>query len=668
MGHDRRLEPQGTSDSAEEVRAHLAAIVESSDDAIVSKTLDGIITSWNGGAQRMFGYQSDEVIGRPVTILFPADRTQEEETILNRLKRGERVEHYQTIRLRKDGTPIDVSLTVSPVRDREGRIIGASKIARDVTDQKRTHEALKRSEERMRTLVEATPECVKIVAPDGTLVFMNHAGLCMVETDSESMVRGHPVVNLIATEHRERWLDFHRRVCGGQRLSWEFEIVGLKGGRRWMETHAVPLTLDDGRVAQLAVTREVTARKRLERERQQLLENERAARAEAERTSLLKDEFLATLSHELRTPLSAILGWSQVLSMGTPSQSDLEQGLETIQRNARVQTQLIEDLLDMSRIVSGKIRLDVQWTDLASVVEAAVSSLRPAADAKSIRLRTILDPHAGPVSGDPTRLQQVVWNLLSNAIKFTPKGGKVEVLLERVNSHLEITVHDSGMGIKPDLLPVIFERFRQGDASTTRSYGGLGLGLAIVKHLVELHGGTVRAKSSGEGEGATFIVMLPLAPVRDDGRKREHPRTQKAAALDFSEVDLAGVKVLVVDDEPDARALVRRLLAECHADVSVAASAAEAVEQLKMVRPDIIVSDIGMPETDGYQFIRQVRALPAGQGGRTPAIALTAFARSEDRTRAMIAGYQVHVAKPIESQELIVTVASLAGRMGAGPS
>jgi signal transduction histidine kinase/ActR/RegA family two-component response regulator len=403
--------------------------------------------------------------------------------------------------------------------------------------------------------------------------------------------------------------------------------------------------------------------RRAAEEREQLLNAERAARSEAERINLMKDEFLATLSHELRTPLNAILGWSQVLTMEKATSDEFREGLEAIERNARTQTQLIDDLLDMSRIISGKIRLDVQWTDLANVVEAAVESVRPSAEAKGIRLRKILDPLAGPVAGDPTRLQQVVWNLLSNAIKFTPKGGRVDVMLERVNSHLEITVHDSGIGIKPDFLPVVFDRFRQGDGSTTRSYGGLGLGLSIVKNLVDLHGGTVRAKSPGEGQGATFIVCLPLAPFRS-GEVREHPTTPRPGGIDCEHVDLAGVRVLVVDDEQDARNLIHRVLSQCKAEVYVAANAAEGLRLISELLPDLLISDIGMPETDGYQFLRNVRQLVPEAGGKTPAIALTAFARSEDRTRAMMAGYQVHIAKPLEAQELLATVASLAGRTG----
>jgi PAS domain S-box-containing protein len=642
--------------TAESADARLAAIVQSSEDAIVSKSLDGVIESWNQGAERTFGYTSEEAVGRHISLIIPPERLDEEAQIIARLRNGEPIEHFETVRVRKDGTRIRISLSVSPIRDGEGRVIGASKIARNITDRRQT-------EERLRAVVEATTECVKIVSPDGAIEFMNHAGLAMIEADAEAAVKGGCIYDLIAPEHREDWIAHHKRVCGGERQDWEFEIIGLKGTRRWMESRAVPLQLPDGRVAHMAVSREVTARKKMELEREQLLESERIARGDAERASRLKDEFLATVSHELRTPLNAILGWSQLLDADS-GPDDLEQGLDTIQRNARAQAQLIEDLLDMSRIISGKVRLDVQPTDMAKVMEAAIDSIRLAADAKEIEIRQVLDPFVGTVSGDPSRLQQVIWNLLTNAIKFTPKGGKVDVILERVNSHLEITVHDNGIGIAPENLPFVFERFRQEDASTTRAHGGLGLGLSIVKQLVELHGGTVRAKSAGKGAGATFIVCLPKSPIRVD-ENREHPTTSASSILDVGNVDLSGVKVLVVDDESDALTLIDRVLRQCGADVHTAASSAEGLAQLRAERPHVLVSDIGMPVVDGYQFIREVRSLGDAAGGGTPAIALTAFARSEDRMRAMLAGYQVHVAKPIDPQELAVTVQSLSRRINS---
>jgi PAS domain S-box-containing protein len=401
--------------------------------------------------------------------------------------------------------------------------------------------------------------------------------------------------------------------------------------------------------------------RRLADEREALLDSERAARAEAQRVSVMKDEFLANLSHELRTPLNAILGWSQLLATGRATEADFKQGMETIQRNAREQARLIDDLLDISRIVSGKVRLDVQETDLSVVVQQALTTAQPTADAKGIRLRQIIDPSVATVSGDPSRLQQIVWNLLSNAVKFTPKGGKVDVILQRVNSHVEITVTDSGIGIGPEFLPYLFERFRQADSSTTRAHGGLGLGLSIVKQLVELHGGTVEAVSRGENQGATFVVSLPLVPVRSEAI-RQHPTGPPPVAVLPDAVDLSGVQILIVDDEPDARELIKHVLIHHGADVRVAASALQALELLKAHRPDLLISDIGMPQIDGYEFIRRVRQLPL-DGTKLPAIALTAFARSIDRTKAMMAGYQMHMAKPIEPQELVATVASFAGRI-----
>jgi signal transduction histidine kinase/ActR/RegA family two-component response regulator len=393
-------------------------------------------------------------------------------------------------------------------------------------------------------------------------------------------------------------------------------------------------------------------------ERARLLDAERIARAEVERVSLLKDEFLATLSHELRTPLNAVLGWSDILLSRSDVEAPARRGLEAIVRNARSQAQLIDDLLDMNRILSGKIRLDVQAVDLHAVVEASIDSVRPSADAKTISIHSTLDPETGTVFGDPNRLQQIVWNLLTNAVKFTPKGGHVDLGLRRIDSHVELTVRDSGVGIAPSFLPFLFERFRQADASTTRKFGGLGIGLSIVKHLVELHGGTVKADSPGEGRGATFSVTLPLRAIGEREADRPGPKDIVPIHRD-SAVSLAGIRIVVVDDEQDARELLQLVLDGASAEVYVASSAEEGLALVKKHHPDIIVSDIGMPERDGYQFIHDVRTLTNGDS-RTPAIALTAFARPEDRTRAMLAGYQVHVAKPIEPPQLIATIKSLA--------
>ena len=529
----------------------LAAIVDSSDDAIIGKDLNSIITSWNQGAERIFGYSAEEMIGTSIMRLIPPERQGEEEEILSYLKRGERFEHFETVRTTKEGRHLHVSLTISPIKDANGRVVGASKIARDITDRKLSEEALREAQK----AAEA------------------------------------------ANADRER-----------------------------------------------------------------LLESERAARSEAERASYMKDEFLATLSHELRTPLNAVLGWATALRAGHFPTEELEQGLETIEHNARVQAQIIEDLLDMSRIISGKVRLDVQRVDLPAVVAAAIDTVRASASAKGVRLQTIIDPLNAPVTGDPNRLQQVFWNLLSNAIKFTPKGGRVQVLLERVDSHVEVSIIDTGEGISPEFLPYVFDRFRQADASTTRRHGGLGLGLAIVKQLVELHGGSVRVKSSGTGKGASFIVSLPMTVLHplQEPWERGHPQSKPRDLPSVPAISLNNVSVLVIDDELDARNLLKLLLESAGAVVYLAPSAEQGMEHLLTKSVDVLICDIGMPDVDGYSLMRRIRALGDGQKSEVAAVALTAYARLEDRTEAMSAGFQNHLPKPVEPAELLAVVHSLA--------
>ncbi len=397
-------------------------------------------------------------------------------------------------------------------------------------------------------------------------------------------------------------------------------------------------------------------------ERDRALASEQAARAAAETSNRLKDEFLAVVSHELRSPLNAMLGWVQMLRAGRLNETMTAKALETIERNARAQTQLIEDLLDVSRIITGKIRLNVRSCELVPIIEAAIDTVRLAADAKEVRLQSILDPWAGPVSGDSERLQQVIWNLLSNAIKFTPKKGRVQIRLERINSHVEITVSDTGIGISLDFQPYVFERFRQEDSSTTRSYNGLGLGLALVRHLVELHGGTVAVASPGVGQGTTFIVKLPLMPVvrlQTTDLGRVHPTISSGVPFDNLPT-LEGVRVLVVDDEADTRDFITTVLAECGAEVKAVESAAKVLEAISQWQPDILVSDIGMPEEDGYSLLCKVRALESKRERQIPAVALTAYARVEDRIQALSAGFGQHVTKPVEPAELVAVIANLA--------
>jgi PAS domain S-box-containing protein len=542
---DSTVDVQGTPLQSPELAPYwLAAIIESADDAIISKTLDGIITSWNKGAERIFGYTADEVIGKPVSILIPSDHPDEEPNILARLRRGEKIDHYETVRVRKDGALINISLSVSPIRDATGRFVGASKIARDITDRQRAE--------------------------------------------------------------RER------------------ELL-------------------------------------LEREQQARQEAEEARR-QAEEASRLKDEFLATVSHELRTPLTAILGWAHMLRTRQSQGEDAAKALETIERNARAQAQLIDDLLDVARSISGKLRLDVRAVDPNSFIEAAIEAVRPAAEAKSVQLQKIMDTGVVAISGDPVRLQQVVWNLLANAIKFTPKGGRVQIILARVNSHIEITVSDNGAGIAPEFISHVFDRFRQADQRTSRAHGGLGLGLSIVRHLVELHGGTVRAESPGVGQGSTFTLLLPVAPVYQGMERRVHPAARDFLPRYECPDRLDGLRVLVVDDEPDTRELLKAGLEQCGAEVMLAGSAGEALALMTTHVPAVLISDIGMPGEDGYELIRQIRVMPAEKGGTVPAIALTAYARTEDRLQALRAGYQMHVPKPVEMTELITVAASIVRR------
>jgi len=526
---------------AHETREQLAAIVEYSGEAIATKNVDGIIQSWNASAERLFGYQADEIIGKPVTIIIPSERLSEEEEILSRLRRGQPPERLETIRIAKDGKQIPVSVTVSPLKNAEGEVIGASKLIQDITD-----------------------------------------------------------------------------------------------------------------------------RKRIERQRQELLAREQSLRTQAEQAGRVKDEFLATVSHELRTPLNAILGWATLLNKGKLDEPTATRGIEAIERNAKAQAQLIEDLLDVSRIISGKVRLDVQPISLLPIVEAAVDAVRPAADAKTIQLEMIIDREANHLRADSGRLQQVIWNLLSNSIKFTAPGGFVRIRVNRTASMAEIAVSDTGQGIKKEFLPFVFDRFQQADASITRKHGGLGLGLSITRHLVEMHGGTIEAESEGEGLGATFKVKLPIPAVSVDSLYSTDPsKAARSRASKMSEsANLAGVRILAVDDSKDTRELVTVVLERCGANVATASSVREALEVFAGWKTDVLVCDIGMPDEDGYSFIRRIRQLPPEDGGDTPAIALTGYARVEDRMRALEAGYQMFVPKPIEAAELCTIIASLVDRDG----
>jgi PAS domain S-box-containing protein len=827
----------------------LASLIASADDAIISKTLDGIITSWNRGAERIFGYTADEVIGKSITILIPPGHLDEEPAILARLKRGERIEHYETIRVRKDGSLVDISLTVSPIVGPGGNIIGASKIARDVTEPRKVRRALDDAAQRLNMALAASHLGDWSWNAETDIVILSETAARILDVPRDSQITWEGMRNLLHEDDRERaklavdealrehsdydiefrvirrdnstvWvlakgrglcdddnkiigmlgfvqdiskqkqaeetlreqaealstlnrvgrvisaeLDLHKTVQAvtsaateltGARLGSFFSnilddegksyplytlagppaeafshfpiptitqlftptfrsdgvvrIGDVKKDPRYGKNSpfyvipegilpvtsylAVPVVSRTGEVLgglffahpdpdvftqrdELTVVG-LAAQAAIAMDNARLYESAKKARAQAElaaaeneqlyrqaeESSRLKEEFLATISHELRTPLNAILGWSRMLRSGQLSEDQSSKALDTIERNARAQAQLIDDLLDVSRIVTGKLRMDVRPVDPIAFIDAAIEALRPAAEAKGVRVQKIVDTGAISVPGDPVRLQQVVWNLLSNAIKFTPRDGRVQVRLERINSHIEVVVSDTGQGISAEFLPHVFDRFRQADQKTSRQHGGMGLGLAIVRHLVELHGGDVSAASEGDGKGATFTVTLPITPVyhADNSGGRVHPAARELLPPADCVDRLDNLTVLVVDDEHDTRELLKEGLEYCGAKVTLAGSANEAIDAIQKEVPDVLISDIGMPGEDGYVLIRRIRDLSSDSGGRVPAIALTAYTRVEDRMHALRAGYHMHVPKPVELAELVAVAASLVQR------
>jgi PAS domain S-box-containing protein len=723
----------------ERVRTRLAAIVDSSEDGIISKTLDGIVTSWNKGAERLFGYTAQEMIGQPIARLIPPDLQHEEIDILAKIRRGERLDRYEAIRIHKQGRPLNVSLTISPVRDSTGTIVGAAKIAHDVTarlqaqkafqEEARAIEILHRVgqvvaaqndlDQVLQAVTDAATELCgatfgaffynvtdenkesywlyvlsgvpreafgQFPMPRATAVFApTFKGTGVVRSGNikldprygknapyAGMPAGHlPVCSYLAVPVISRTDE----VIGGLFFGHAAENIFTERSEQLAVGIAAQaaVAIDKARLFQ-GLQRELEARRKAEEalrasenqlkrvvaEREQLLQSERHARSEAERLGHMKDEFLATLSHELRTPLNAIQGWATLLRQREVTAEDRARGLEAIERNVRAQAQIVSDLLDMSRIISGKIHLEVQPISLHEVIHNAIDSVRASADAKKIRIRTLLDSSVGFVRGDPNRLQQILWNLLSNSLKFTPVGGRVQVTLERVNSHVELVVEDSGVGIPAEFLPFVFERFRQADGAMTRRHGGLGIGLSIVKTLVELHGGSVRVKSAGENQGASFAIALPVSHVTNEEVERSLRLPVLADPLEAIELPrLDRTTLLIVDDEPDGRQLMVRILEGRGAQVTAVAGGVEALELLKHHRFDILISDIGMPDLDGYELMRRVRLLDSNRPGPIPAIAVTAYARAEDRQRSLLAGYQMHLAKPIEARELVAGVASL---------
>jgi len=645
------------------------------DYAIFMLDPQGRVLTWNAGAERLKGYAAAEIIGQHFSRFYPPE-TLNAGLPARELEVAEATGAFEDEgwRVRKDGTLFWANVVVTALRDRSGTLVGFAKVTRDLTQRRDHEESLRQSEERFRLLVEGVSDYAIFMLDVNGVVASWNAGAQRIKGYASNEIIGRHFSTFYPADARlSGWPDHELQVAAETgRFFDEGWRIRKDGTSFWAAVTITALRDSHGRLIGFAkLTRDLTGQKRAEaleiagQQREEILEAERSARMEAQRATRIKDEFLATLSHELRTPLSSILGWTQVLKLKADvlKPAELKRAVEVIDRNARAQVRLIEDLLDLNRIMTGKVRLDVKQVSLVEIVRSVIESAEPGAKAKDIRLESRLDSDTPLVPGDSDRLQQVVWNLLSNAIKFTAKGGRVEVLLQRVGANTVLTVSDTGIGIPETFLPRVFDRFSQNDASTTRSFGGLGLGLAISKQLVELHGGTIRASSPGEGRGATFFVELPLAalPARGEAAPAAPPIAAAAPARNPSLPRLDGVHVFVVDDEDDGRELLRRVLEDQSATVTVLSSGEEALSELKRVKPHLIVSDIGMPLMDGYQLMRTFRA-GEGTGEKIPAVALTAFARAEDSKRALLAGYQAHLAKPFDVAELVLVAADLAKR------
>jgi PAS domain S-box-containing protein len=639
-------------DTKDAALLRLAAIVASADDAIIAKDLTGTITSWNHAAERIFGYSEAEAIGKSIRLIIPPDRQGEEDEVLRQIAAGQIVDHFETIRRRKDGRLINVSLTISPLRTASGEIIGASKIARDITEQRR----LDRDARWLASIVESSDDAIISKDLDGVVTSWNRGAQRMFGYTPDEMI-GRSIRVLIPVDLHSEEDEVIARIRRGQPVEHYETVRKRKDGSLFPISLTVsPLRDAKGVVIGASkIARDISDQKQAENERQRLLRL-------AQEASQLKDEFLATLSHELRTPLNAILGYTRMMRSGLLSPEKHDKALETVVRNATSLTQIVEDVLDVSRIISGKIRLNIQAVELPEIVREALDTVRPAAEAKRLQIETTIDADATTVSGDPERLQQILWNLLSNAVKFTKSGGRIEVRLTRVDSHVELTVHDTGIGIAREFLPHVFERFRQADASVSREYGGLGLGLAITRHLVELQGGRISASSEGPGHGSTFRLELPIRAV---ARPASPPLQPAPRSARIAVPDLTGVRILAVDDEPDALALIGEILEATQATVESASSGQQAIDCIERETPDVLIADLGMPRMSGFDLIALVRRSPRQEIRDLPAAALTAYARSEDRSKALQAGFQMHLTKPIDPGDLMNAMASLAGRAKA---
>ncbi|HUE82150.1 MAG TPA: PAS domain S-box protein [Pyrinomonadaceae bacterium] len=641
----------------------LADLLDATPDGVLAFDRECRYTVWNAAMERISGVPRSEALGRPAFKLFPFLEEIGEDRYFREALAGRTViSENRPYSVSETGRRGFFEARYSPLYH-GGEIVGGVGVIRDISQRKEIEEE-------------------KTLAQQGLTLLIENSPLAVIEWDSDFRV--------------SRWSESAERLFGwkaeevlGKHVSdWRFVVAedltaveqvgqrqregserqGVLYNRNYSKAGSVlhcewynsVLTAESGElVSILSLVLDVTARKLAEEQLATLLSSERAARREAEEADRLKDEFLATLSHELRTPLTAVLGWASLMRSGDFPEADFHRALEIIERNARSQARLIDDLLDVSRVITGNLRLETSHVNLSGVIEAARDVVRPATDAKGIRLTLDFDPSTPPVNGDPNRLRQVVWNLLLNAIKFTPRGGSVTVKLEPVELQARLTVSDTGEGISPDFLPYVFDRFRQAEASVSRRQGGLGLGLAVVRHLVELHGGSVGVQSEGKGKGAVFTIDLPCVSEHED-LPDETPVSEPPSTSDRVK-PLDGLRILVVEDDDDSRALVGTLLKNQGAIVSLAESVQEAMKVLEKIVPDVVVSDLGMPDEDGYALIAKLRRLPADKGGIAPAIALTGYATGKDREQALAAGYQMHMAKPIEPEALVAAVAKLSG-------
>jgi PAS domain S-box-containing protein len=643
--------------------ARFRRLAESNIIGVIVADINGPILEANDAFLQMVGYSREDLQGGRVKwrSMTPPEYYEVSKRSLAELKAKGICTPFEKEYIRKDGSRVPILLGSTLLESDSEHVIG---FVVDLSERKKAEEALRQREEQLRLITNALPVLISYVDAQQRYRFNNKRyedwhGL------PASEIYGKHIREVLGEPAYESILPYVEAVLSGKQVNYEKQLQFQDGLTRYTSITYVPQFNQEGQVEGfVALISDITERKLAEQESEQLLLREQASRAEAEAANRMKDEFLATLSHELRTPLNAMVGWTQLLRSRKFDEATTAKGLETIDRNVKSLAALIEDVLDVSRIIRGKLRLNMHPVELLPVVQAAIDTVRSASQAKEISIEYFFDSKIGVILGDANRLQQVVWNLLSNAVKFTPPKGKVEVQLQRIDGSLvQIRVSDTGEGISPEFLPYVFERFRQADSSSTRSYGGLGLGLAIVRHLVELHGGTVHAESPGIGLGATFIVSLPMKTVGLEtiNPQQLSPKIGREIAKNQL-LKLDGLRVLVVDDEPDARQLLTTMLGQYEAQVIAVASAKEALIALQEFQPNVLVSDIGMPLEDGYSLIRKVRALSTEQGGKIPAVALTAYARAEDRMQALLAGFQLHVPKPVSPVELAAVIANLSGR------